>query len=153
MYHSAIFIHFRLVQGSLVCCPKSKNVARSTASLGQAIQKARERAGMTQATLAKALGVPQGVVARLETGGRPDPRLSTIVAVARALGASIDALVADAGLTPPPATRRAAQEAVAEAVSVARRARRELAAADRALGEIESLVSPKPRRKRRDSPG
>lgn len=113
-------------------------MARSSASLGQAIQKAREHAGMTQAVLAKALGVPQGVVARLETGGRPDPRLSTVVAVAKALSISIDQLLTEAGLLPVP-PRNAFKEAVSEAVQLARRARKELAAADRALAEVETI--------------
>jgi transcriptional regulator with XRE-family HTH domain len=141
-----------LVQGSLVCAGKTTEVANSSTTLGKAIQRARERAGMTQAALAKALGVPQGVVARLETGGRPDPRLSTVLAVANALGVSIDALVEDAGLTPVLPSRRVLHEAVIEAVGTARRVRKELTAFDRALSQIESLGEG-PTKRRRGSHG
>jgi transcriptional regulator with XRE-family HTH domain len=141
------------VQGSLVCASKTTEVANSSASLGTAIQRARKRAGMTQAALAKALGVPQGVVARLETGGRPDPRLSTIVAVARALGVSLDVLVADAGLLPKPAvTSLDLRAAVHEAATTAKSARKALSELDQALVAVEGLDTIACLRKRRRSP-
>lgn len=46
---------------------------------------ARAERGWTQADLARAIGVQQPAVARLESGDR-DPKLSTMVAVCQALG-------------------------------------------------------------------
>ena len=51
----------------------------------------RAAAGLTQQQLADALGAPQQTVARLEAGRRPDPRWSTVVALADALGVSTEA--------------------------------------------------------------
>lgn len=47
--------------------------------------KARASRGWTQADLARAIGVQQPAIAKLESGDR-DPKLSTMVAVCRALG-------------------------------------------------------------------
>ena len=53
-----------------------------------AIIAARKKRGWTQRDLARAANMSQPVIARLESGDR-DPQLSTLVAVARALGLSI----------------------------------------------------------------
>jgi transcriptional regulator with XRE-family HTH domain len=123
-------------------------------TLGRAIKEARERLGMTQAQLARALEVQQNVVARLEDGGRPNPSLSTIIAISQALGISIDALVADAGLANPPAGARALSARLLEAGRVARLARQQLAALDQTLAEFDpkrpvKRRRPKPTRTRR----
>jgi transcriptional regulator with XRE-family HTH domain len=44
--------------------------------------------------LARRLDVSQPVVMRLVTGGRPDPRCSTLIALAGALGVTPDELLA-----------------------------------------------------------
>lgn len=49
---------------------------------------ARKRRGWTQADVARAAGMKQSAVARLESGDR-DPQMSTVLAVARALGVSV----------------------------------------------------------------
>lgn len=59
----------------------------------------RKRANLTQAELAEAAGLPRATVANLEQPGA-NPSVSTIVAVAKALGISIDELLA-----PPPEHR------------------------------------------------
>lgn len=48
---------------------------KNTARLGKAIRRHREAAGLSQAALAKAIGVPASTVFRLEKGefGMPDP--------------------------------------------------------------------------------
>lgn len=53
------------------------------------------RGNRRQSDVAKAAGMTQASYARLETGGRPDPRLSTAVRVARALGCRVDDLLGD----------------------------------------------------------
>jgi transcriptional regulator with XRE-family HTH domain len=125
-------------------------MATAGPSLGRAIKDARTRRGLTQAQLARALGVQQNVVARLEDGGRPDPRLSTIVAIAQALGISIDALVAEAGLIAQPVRPDVARERLATTAIAARTAREQLAQLDATLEQLASAgASPRARR----SPG
>lgn len=55
---------------------------------------ARSRAGLTQAELARRAGVPQSVVSDLENGKTLYPRLDTAMALAKALGCTIDDLFA-----------------------------------------------------------
>lgn len=110
-------------------------------SLGRAIKHARTRRGLTQAQLARALGIQQNVLARLEDGGRADPRLSTILAITQALGISIDALVVEAGLSKQPLRPDVARELLATTALAARRAREQLADLD---GTLEQLASAAP---------
>lgn len=56
---------------------------------------ARSRAGLTQAELARRAGVPQSVVSDLENGKTLYPRLDTAMALAKALGCTIDDLFTD----------------------------------------------------------
>jgi transcriptional regulator with XRE-family HTH domain len=65
--------------------------------LAQRMRELRDRAGISQQALAMAAGLSISVVAQIEQGQRPDPRLSTAVALARALGVALDELVADPG--------------------------------------------------------
>lgn len=51
------------------------------------------RGNRTQDEIATAAGMPRPHYARLESGQRPDPRLSTAVRVARALGVRLEALL------------------------------------------------------------
>ncbi len=108
-------------------------------SLGKAIRTARERRGLTQAELAHELGVPQSTIARLERGGRTDPRLSTVIAIAGALHVSLDQLAFEAGLAARPPRAADVADQVGEAVSAARTARKALGDLDRALESVESL--------------
>ncbi|HLH26669.1 MAG TPA: helix-turn-helix transcriptional regulator [Chloroflexota bacterium] len=55
--------------------------------LERALIKARLAAGLTQQQLADRLGKKQSAIARLESGKHP-PRLDTLVAIARAVGAA-----------------------------------------------------------------
>ena len=68
-------------------------------SLADNLKHQRKRAHLTQAGLAEAAGLPRATVANLEQVGA-NPSVSTIVAVAKALGISIDELLA-----PPPEHR------------------------------------------------
>ncbi len=74
--------------------------AERTRALVKALAKARERAGLTQAEVARRMGTTQSAVARLERGGA-DPRLSTIERYAEMIGWRIEAMdeATPAGLT------------------------------------------------------
>ena len=89
---------------------------RSPAAFGRRVKELREARGLSQQALAMAAGLSISVVAQLEQGLRADPRLSTAVALASALGVSMDELLRESGGGPrvvppvvnegPPAKRR-----------------------------------------------
>jgi transcriptional regulator with XRE-family HTH domain len=60
--------------------------------LAMRLKALRDERGLTQTTLAKKAGVSPGYIARLETH-RHDPKLSTLVKIAKALGVKVSALV------------------------------------------------------------
>ncbi len=60
--------------------------------IGQRVKQLRSGAGLTQQGLAVAAGLSVSVVSQIEQGTNEDPRLSTLVALARALGVSLDNL-------------------------------------------------------------
>jgi transcriptional regulator with XRE-family HTH domain len=70
-------------------------------SLVRRIRELREAAGMTQQALAVAAGVSISVVTKLEQGQNEDPRVSTLQALARALGVKVDDMLAGQGETTP----------------------------------------------------
>jgi transcriptional regulator with XRE-family HTH domain len=55
----------------------------------------REHLGLTQQQVADAAGMPQPGYARIESGRRNDPRLSTAQAIAKALRVPLAKLLAD----------------------------------------------------------
>lgn len=55
----------------------------------------RTRLGLTQAEVAERANMPQPSYARIESGRRCDPRLSTALAVAKALRKPIGRLIRD----------------------------------------------------------
>jgi transcriptional regulator with XRE-family HTH domain len=65
--------------------------------LGERIRQRRRDAGLSQQGLAVAAGLSISVIAQLEQGQRDDPRVSTLAAIARALGVRLDVL---AGIEP-----------------------------------------------------
>jgi transcriptional regulator with XRE-family HTH domain len=60
--------------------------------LGTRIRKARERAHISQAELARRIGISKTSMNAIE-GGATDPRASRIVAIAHVLGVSTDMLL------------------------------------------------------------
>ena len=58
-------------------------------TLAEDIRAERLRQGLTQAEAAERAGMYRPSWTRLESGARPDPPLSTLVAVARALGCEL----------------------------------------------------------------
>jgi transcriptional regulator with XRE-family HTH domain len=56
------------------------------------LKELRKQRGWTQPVLAKRAGLSAGYIARVETG-RHDPKLSTLVKLAKALGVPVAALL------------------------------------------------------------
>jgi ribosome-binding protein aMBF1 (putative translation factor) len=75
-----------------------REAERAARALGQAVRSWREAHGVTQAELARLLGMAPPNVARLERGGVP-PGLSTLQRVARATGGAVRLAVSDGGIT------------------------------------------------------
>jgi transcriptional regulator with XRE-family HTH domain len=77
--------------------------------IGERVRELRVAAGLSQQALSNAAGLSTSVVSQLEQGTNLDPRLSTLLALADAMGVTLDEL---AGRTPPveaPADRPAAE--------------------------------------------
>lgn len=64
--------------------------------LGARVRRLRATAGMTQQQLAVAAGLAVSNVAQIEQGKIPDPRLSTLRALAKAMGVTVSDLAGDA---------------------------------------------------------
>jgi transcriptional regulator with XRE-family HTH domain len=62
-------------------------------TVGQRLLQQRQLRKMTQTELAKAAGVSQGLIARIERGQVKDPAGSVILRLAKALGITADWLV------------------------------------------------------------
>ncbi len=61
--------------------------------LGERIQQARERQGLTQRDLAARTGLSQQYLSLLERGDRTNPTLDTLMVLAKALDVSLLALM------------------------------------------------------------
>lgn len=70
---------------------------RVMARLGQRLRGRRERLGWSQSELARRAGVQQAQVSMLEAGKRANPTGSILVALAAALGCTMDALLREPG--------------------------------------------------------
>ena len=60
--------------------------------LAMKLKELRKQRGWTQPVLAKKSGLSPGYIARVETG-RHDPKLSTLVKLAKALGVTVSELL------------------------------------------------------------
>ena len=74
-------------------------------SLGDRIRKARGWCGLSQAALARRIGVSSTTMNKIEGGNTPDPRASRITAMADALDVSADYLLGRTVETTPPRKR------------------------------------------------
>lgn len=63
--------------------------------LKDVLRSLRERRGLTQMQLAVAAGMSLSGLVQLENGTNTDPRMSTLKALAAALGTSMDALASE----------------------------------------------------------
>jgi transcriptional regulator with XRE-family HTH domain len=62
-------------------------------SIAHHIKQLMQRCNITDAELARQIKMPQATVSRILSGATQDPRISTMSAIARVLGTSIDYLV------------------------------------------------------------
>jgi len=62
-------------------------------TIGENVKKRRKAAGLTQERLARATDMSLRVVTSLEQGEVTDPRASTLMALAKALGCGVDDLL------------------------------------------------------------
>ena len=69
----------------------------ATQRLGGILRAARERAGLTQATLGERVGLAPNHIARLEAGEKSNPRFETVGKLAAELGLSLDELAVACG--------------------------------------------------------
>jgi transcriptional regulator with XRE-family HTH domain len=74
----------------------------ASVAFGQRLREVRADAGLSQDTLAERAGVHATAIGRMERGGR-EPRLATILRLARALGVQPGTLLDE--LDDPPATQ------------------------------------------------
>jgi transcriptional regulator with XRE-family HTH domain len=63
--------------------------------ISERVKRLRAAAGLTQQALATNAGLSMSAVIHIEKGRIPDPRGSTLKALARALGTTVDELLAD----------------------------------------------------------
>ena len=69
---------------------------QETPAFGQRLARLRQRQRLTQAQLARRAGLSVAIVQALEQGVRADPRLSTVVKLAAALGLPVGELAGEA---------------------------------------------------------
>jgi transcriptional regulator with XRE-family HTH domain len=78
------------------------------ATLGDRIRQTRLDYGMSQAELARRIGISKTAMNQIESGKTPDPQVSRIIAIAEVLGVSTDFLVGlekEEEITPKPRRR------------------------------------------------
>src|SRR5262245_3867994 len=68
--------------------------------IGNRVKELRVKRGMTQLELAKVTGLSLSIITQLEQGLTADPKMSTLKALAKALGVTMDELAAND--EPPP---------------------------------------------------
>jgi transcriptional regulator with XRE-family HTH domain len=61
-------------------------------SLGRRLKRLREAAGLSQQDLAVRAGLSVSVVSQIEQGKKTDPRMTTVLFLAEALGVNVEAL-------------------------------------------------------------
>jgi transcriptional regulator with XRE-family HTH domain len=76
-------------------------VTQELAPIARRLKALREIAGMSQQSLAVSAGLSVSLVSQIERGSRVDPRMSTITALAGALGVTLDELVGRTGSATP----------------------------------------------------
>lgn len=70
-------------------------MAKKQDSLASRLRRIREKEGLSSYALAAQSGVAASMLSRIESGQTTDPRLSTLRAIAAALGCSLDSLAGE----------------------------------------------------------
>ena len=102
--------------------------SRARSSLALVVRSARERLHLTQAELAKRVGVSRAAIAELEAGRIEQPRAGVFARLASVLGIPVALLLASTGVADPEAAAVAdleADELVAMAATMVRMADRD----------------------------
>ncbi len=81
-------------------------MTRGGETLAMRLKALRAAAGLTQQALATRAGLSMSLVAQMEHGSRVDPKLSTLVALAKALNTTLDPLAWGVEEQPPPGPRK-----------------------------------------------
>lgn len=68
--------------------------------LARRVKELRESVGISQQTLATQAGLSVSAVFQIEQGSKADPRVSTVAAIADALGVAVDDLLREASESP-----------------------------------------------------
>jgi transcriptional regulator with XRE-family HTH domain len=71
-------------------------------AFAEVLKRLRKKRGLTQFQLAVEAGITLGTLAALEQGENTDPRLSTFLRLAHALGVTLDELAAESREGPAP---------------------------------------------------
>jgi transcriptional regulator with XRE-family HTH domain len=82
------------------------------AIIGQSVKDLRAAAGLTQQELAVRAGLSVSVVSQIEQVTNADPRLSTLAALAGALGVSLDQLAGGVMSAPDPSGEKPAPKKI-----------------------------------------
>lgn len=100
----------------------ARPIAKPRPPQGARLAAFRKAAGLSQAELARALGVPQTTVAYWETASKP-PRSDVLPQMAKTLGVRVEQLIGAARITPPsrPGPVGKLQRALEQAASLPRR--------------------------------
>jgi transcriptional regulator with XRE-family HTH domain len=69
----------------------------TTTPISERIRALMQRNHVSDAELARQIGVPQATISRIMSGETKDPRISTLTGIARVLGTTIDDLAGDSG--------------------------------------------------------
>ncbi len=75
-------------------------------SIGQRLKQLREAAGLTQQELAVKAGLSVSNLSQIEQGQKEDPRVSTVLALAKAMGVSVTSLIGEDGVEEKPRPRK-----------------------------------------------
>ena len=108
--------------------------------MGEVLKELRERAALSQSTLARKIGITQAQMSRLESGDRKDPGFETIARIARVTGASLDQIALDAGYLGEEAIRRPSLTELRGMSRGVTRARDALKRLDRDLNDVASRL-------------
>ena len=96
------------------------------------LKELKQKANLSCAQIAKLANMPEHTVARIFSGETPDPRVSTLHSIVKALGGSLDDILADTGAVLASTNLRAERDCL-------------LAERDRLLEELAALVAEKDR--------
>lgn len=72
-------------------------MAKELSGIARRLREMRDRVGLSQSQLAERAGLNVSQVTNIEQGRTSDPRLSTLRALAGALGCSVDELIGEEG--------------------------------------------------------